>query len=237
MRRPLALSALAFAPLLLGAQTGVEDAAPRPPRASIGFRGVSAQPVGAFGDAINVGWGGGLDGRVHLDRAGAVSLRADVDYVGYGNRRQPVSLFPAAGSLIRGRLRTTNTFVTLLVGGELAQPDGPLRPYVHGGIGATYFRTGSSLGGSDRFEDEGFATTNVDDWARTAVAGGGLRIPIGRGRRTLTLLDLGARRAWIGPTTYATPDDIVQGPAGPDVVPRRSRTDHWLITAGFAVVY
>ncbi|MCU0619277.1 MAG: hypothetical protein MUF40_05155 [Gemmatimonadaceae bacterium] len=236
MRSPIVLAALALAPLLLGAQA-VADDAPRPRRGAIGLRGVSAQPVGAFGDAVNVGWGGGIDGRWHLDRAGFLSLRADVDFIGHGRRRQPVSLVPAAGSLIRGRLTTTNTFATLLVGAEAAQPDGPLRPYVHGGLGAAYFRTGSSLGGSDRFGEENFATTNVSDWARMSVVGGGLRIPLERGRRTETLLDLGVRRAWIGPTTYATPDDIVQGFAGPDVVARRSRTDHWLITAGFTFAY
>jgi hypothetical protein len=232
---PLLVAALPVALFAQGDERDDPSTSPtyRASRVAVGVYGVNARPQGDFAAATNDFWGGGGQLRIALDRAGFIALRGDASFMRHGRRSQDIGLVPGAGNLIDGRVVTSNNVQTFMGGIELAQPTGPVRPYVNAMAGASYFFTRSELRGRGRDDDDGIGTTNVRDWVRSTALGGGVRLPIARSRRgTMTLLDVGARR-WFNPvTTYATPGDVVTGGNGPTIAPRQGRTDQWSYTVG-----
>jgi hypothetical protein len=145
-----------------------------------------------------------------------------------------VGAAPGAGALIGGELATSNTISTAMIGAEVALPWGVVRPYVNAMIGANLFQTATVLRPPAGVPQNAQSTTNTDDWIASRAVGGGVRIPLARNRTGLTALDVGVRRWFNGPTRYATPADLVAGPAGPSLRTRESRTDAWAFSVGFA---
>lgn len=205
----LALVALFSAAPALHAQE-----APLPPvRYHAGVNLIIAQPVGEFDDYVNVGWGIGGNFRVNFDRAGVAQFRADLGYVNYGRETREIC-FSDTGCLIRLDLTTTNNIVFGQAGLQIGVPSGPVRPYVNGGIGYSYFFTQSTVEGATGDQSPFAQTTNFDDGTFTWAGGGGLLIPISSGR-TPVALDIGARYHHNSEVDYVTKDGIDFEPGQP----------------------
>ena len=244
MRVPLAVlvaasllvPAGAAAQVLVGAQPG--QAAPGPIRAQAGGAVFIAQPVGEFADYVNVGFGLGGHLLVRLDPAGAVSLRLDGGFVNYGRESKRVCLSQTIGCRILVDLVTSNNILFGSIGPQLAVPSGPLRPYVNGGIGFSYFATTSSVSGTANSDADDFArTTNFDDVTLAWSAGGGLYIPLRLGSTTFAI-DLGARYLLNGEVEYLREGDIEDHPDGSITLhPTRSEANLlvWQIGVSFGI--
>ncbi len=191
-----------------------------------------AQPVGDFDTYVDVGWGIGGNVRIGLDPAGVASLRFDLGFINYGRETQEVCLSATVGCRIVVDLTTTNNIAYGLAGLQLGVPTGPVRPYVNGGVGFSYFFTESSVEGTNN--QEPFAsTTNFDDGTFSWAAGGGIMIPISSGRTPISL-DIGARYHRNNEVDYLTKGSIRDNPNGSiDLFPTRSEAN--LITYSIGV--
>lgn len=189
-----------------------------PSRFAGNLSGMVAQPVGEFDDYVDVGFGLGGNFRILLDRAGITSLRFDLGFVNYGRETIEVCV---ASCRILADLTTTNNIVSGHAGLQIGAPAGPVRPYVNGGVGFSYFFTQSSIEGSN--DQQPFAnTTNFDDGAFSWSGGGGLAIPVSSGATPVSI-DLGARYIYNGQVDYLTEDGIADRPDGSiDLFPTRS---------------
>jgi hypothetical protein len=152
------------------------------------------QPRGAFRQYVAEGVGAGAHALYRIDRRGALAVRLDGGILNYGNETVPVP--PQAGpggGRVRLELTTSNNIFWLGVGPQLMAPRGPVRPYVNGIAGFSYFATTSSVKGRSA-SDEAFAhDTNFDDAQFSWGAGGGLLVPVFRNARSLVAVDVGAR--------------------------------------------
>lgn len=208
---------LAVAGLIVGSAAEAQT----PPRFAIDLSAMVAQPVGAFADYVDVGFGLGGNFRVRLDDSGVAWFRVDGGFLNYGRESQEVCLSTTVGCRIVVDLTTTNNIGFGEAGLQFEVPRGAVRPYVSGGIGYSYFFTESSVSGDDEFDP--FASTrNFDDGTFTWAAGGGLKIPLHRGTTTVDL-DFGARYHDNGRVDYLTEGSIVDRPDGSiDIFPTRS---------------
>lgn len=172
---------------------------------SIAF--VQARPTGAL--AQNIGFGYGANGTYlfRLDRAGFLSLRADVGFTQYGSESMRVPLSSTIGGRIQVKVSTNNYVVPFTIGPQLMYPTGRLRPYVNVGFGGQAFYTQSRVEGDDNTDYSFASTTNQSDATRTWVAGGGLLIPVYEGR-TRVRIDLGAQYYTGGHAQYLRPGSI-----------------------------
>jgi hypothetical protein len=233
------LAALLSLPAALAAQGWpVYDLPPgadrRPPsRWSFGVHALNGQPVGDFGRAVNTSWGGAADVRWHVAGAGFLSLRADAGLAGYGRRRT----WNTVGLFGEEDVTTQNSYGFLLVGAELAQPDGPIRPYLHASAGGAYFATVTNGARDDGFmrRRRDVSRTHVSDLVPTTALGGGIRFELARGRSGAAMLDVGARRWFTGPATYATREDVTGPALTPTVRTRRGPVEQWLFSVGISV--
>jgi len=216
--------------------TTAAQEAPLPPlRASAGGALIIAVPIGEFDDYVNTGWG--FDGhfRIHLHQQGIISLRADGSFINYGNETRRVCFGGGVGCLIQLDLTTSNNILSFAAGPEIAVPDGVVQPYIHGGVGVSYFATTSSVEGSDNNDEPFASTTNFDDVTFAWIAGGGLRIPLSRGRTPIAL-DVGARLLDNGEVEYLREGSITINPDGSIVLdPIRSEANLVKILIGVTV--
>jgi hypothetical protein len=198
----LALAALAgLSPAAARAQEGVmEPRALGPgtksgePRFMGGLSFSVGEPRGEFKSYVDQGFGVGGHGLVRLGGEGAFALRLDAGFLNYGSEtiRIPLNTFPGGGR-VRVDLTTSNNIFWMGVGPQLMAPRGPVRPYVNGTAGFSYFATTSSVEGRDN-DNEPFAEdTNFDDATFSWGAGGGLLIPVHRSARNMVFIDIGAR--------------------------------------------
>lgn len=223
------LAALLLLAPALRAQT------PAPSRFAGNISGIVAQPVGEFDDYVNVGFGIGGNFRVNLGTSGVASLRFDLGYVNYGRETQRVCLSETVGCRIVVDLTTTNNIVFGHGGLQLGVPTGPVRPYVNGGIGYSYFFTQSSVEGTSNDEDPFASTTNFDDGTFSWAGGGGIVIPISSGS-TPVALDLGARYLNNNEVDYLTKGSIVDNADGSiDIFPTRSEAHLITYTIGVTI--
>jgi opacity protein-like surface antigen len=217
----LAIAGLALITSGVAAQS---DAAQVAGRLGGSLAAIVAQPVGEFDDYVNVGFGLGGNFRVGLDPSGITSLRFDIGYVNYGRETQEVCLTTC---LIRLDLTTTNNIVFGYGGLQFTAPRGPVRPYVNGGIGYSYFFTESSVEGTSN--QEPFASTNnFDDGTFSWATGGGLMIPISAGRTPVSI-DLGVRYNHNTEVDYLTKGSIEDLP-GDDIRLNPTRSAAYLVT-------
>ncbi|MGH7503381.1 MAG: outer membrane protein [Longimicrobiales bacterium] len=209
---------------------------PLPPvRATTGGALLIAVPIGEFDDYIDTGWG--LTGHfaIALDRHGIISLRADASFVNYGNETREVCFGGGVGCLITLDLTTSNNILSFQLGTQITVPDGIVRPYIHGGIGGSYFATTSSVEGSDNNNQPFASTTNFDDFTFSWTAGAGLRIPLSHGRTPVSL-DLGARLLDNGEVEYLREGRIIVDEDGSLILdPIRGEADLVKILIGVSV--
>jgi len=232
----LAAAAIAYPAAALAQPHRVSrEAAPRTPRVHFGGGLQIMQAVGAFSDSIDAGIGGGFNVRYHLDRRGILSLRGDVGATIYGNERRRIP-FPGAPRVSLEQ-NTNNGIVHYAVGPQLMWPTGPLRPYVSGFVGGSYFNTSTSLEGTAN-DGQPFATSENHHDNNLSYGGvAGLYIPIrsvGRSRSPLAI-DLGARYAHNGTARYLKPGSIVDGVNGYTVRPIESAANFMVYTIGVSV--
>jgi hypothetical protein len=198
-----------------------------------------AQPVGQFGQYVDEGFGVGVHGLFRLGAAGAFALRADGSFVQYGRETKRVILSPTVGGRIRVDLTTSNNIAWFGVGPQLMAPSGPVRPYVNGAVGFSYFATQSSLeapDGDDGVDRDYFRNTNYDDFQFSYGGGAGVLIPVARGARNIFFIDVGARFHNNGRASYLREGGIEDLPNG-DVVlhPINSTANLWTYHIGVSI--
>lgn len=201
------------------------------PRSGWGFDvGVQvAQPVGDFRTNVSHAWGIGSSVRHHFRWFNPLGIRGDFSFLNYGNERQRVPLSSTVNRVLVD-MRTSNNIIVVSGGPELALMHGPLRPYVFGFVGYSYFYTESSAGDDDG--GSAFArTTNFDDGGLATGGGGGLRIPF-RARTTEVAVDAGARYTRNGVRSYLRSGDITDLPDGS--LPRTTEADFWQYYVGMS---
>jgi hypothetical protein len=173
-----------------------------PPRGYLGGGIDVAHAVGEFADYVKSGVGLGGVFLWRPDRTGSLGLRFSGNFLIYGSQTRRYPLVPG----ISVDVTTNNTIGSMSVGPQLMLGDGALLPWVHGGIGFSYFATTSSVEGSDNTSS--FArSTNFDDITFAPEFGGGLLVRLSAGRNPV-LLDLSARFINNGRVTYVTRDRI-----------------------------
>jgi hypothetical protein len=192
-----------------------------------------AQPVREFADNIDVAFGVGSSVRHHFSWFRPLGLRGDFAIMNYGNERQHV---PLSSTVNRVTVEMNTRNNVLLAGGgpELAVMRGPVRPYVHGFIGYSYFFTESTAGD----EDGGgtFArSTNFSDGGFATGGGAGVRMPL-RARTTEISIDGGARFMRNGVRSYLSEGDVIDRADGTlDFTPRTTNADFWVYYLGISL--
>lgn len=237
MRRRRFPLAAALAAAGFAAPLAAQIPADAPPRMRAGGGLVIAKPTGDFGEVVDLGVGLGGNFLVYITPGGALSIRADAGFLNYGNETNRVCLSTTVGCRITVDLTTSNNIVHAHIGPQLMVPRGPVRPYVNGGIGFSYFATTSSVEGST--DSEPFAsTTNFDDGAFSWGAGGGLYIPIAISATADFAIDLAARYTATSDIEYLREGDIRDLPDGSiEFTPRRSDANLITFVLGVSVAF
>ena len=181
------------------------------PTSRFGIAGVLLAPVGEFDQFVDLGGGVNVYGVVGLDRKGVAGLRFDGSFMGYGHERVTVPLSRTVQRVFVD-VTTTNLLASFGMGPQITIGNGPLRPYVYGTVGFSYFATVSSVGGTRDFGDFG-SSTNFDDLTFATAVGGGLLISLSEGRRPVAL-DLSVRSLFNGRTEYLRSGSIIDRPDG-----------------------
>lgn len=192
---------------------------------------IQTRPQGAFGK--NVGFGYGLNGAylLRLDRAGILSMRADVGVVDYGNESKRVALSETVGGRVQVDVRTTHYIVPVSIGPQLTWPAGLVRPYVNAGLGGQALFTESRVDGTDGGLDIA-STTNYSAVAAAWTVGAGVYVPI----RTAALsvqLDIGMQYVNGNRSQYLAPGSITDLPGGQiKISPLESNTHMVVVRIG-----
>jgi hypothetical protein len=204
-----------------------------PVRGRLGIGADLALPVGQFHQYVDNGFGVRGFGLLALDPYGILGLRLDGSYVVYGHQSRVVPLSPTV-PLIDVRVNTDNQIVFGSLGPQLTFPIGPVRPFLRGGVGVSYFVTTSSVKGTSNTSS--FAqTTNFHDTRLALEGGGGLWIHLG-GSKTPIDLSLEATYVHNGRARYLRRESIVEQPDGSvTITPVRSGAN--LVTLNLGVVF
>jgi len=155
---------------------------------------VLSVPQGDFGNFV--GEGGGVSGHmVYSPGGGVLGLRLDGGVTLYGLQYH-------GGEWPEMR---TDAIWFGGVGPQLTLGRAPFAPYLHAGVGFSYFAT--------TWSSPGYASTIVGHTTGAWYAGGGARIQLSRGRFPLSL-DLAARYIANGNTVYLAPNVFTETPDG-----------------------
>lgn len=203
-------------------------------RVSGGIGLTYAQPLGAFRNYVQYGFGAAGSLVIRLDHPGVFGLRVDGGYVNYGTETKRARLTSTIGDRIRVNVNTTNNIAAFGVGPQLMVPRGRVRPYINGSVGFSYFFTESSVEGSNNSQQ--FAsTTNFDDTTLHYGGGGGIVIPFST-KTTPVALDIGARYLNNGRTRYLREGGITDQPDGSIIVdPIESRVELVVWSVGVTI--
>ncbi len=186
-------------------------------------------PHGEFGDFVDAS--PGLSGFfvANFDRQGVFGLRLDAGALIYGSESYSVPL----SSTIRRvfvEVDTDNEILSFFLGPQLTAPPGPIRPFLHAGVGLSWFGTVSSVRGIDSGHD--FArTVNFDDLTPAVMGGGGMLIALSR----KVGLNLSGQYIHNGRVSYLTEGGIEELPNGDLLLyPIESNTNLFLVQFGVA---
>ncbi len=189
-----------------------------------------ALPQGEFGEFVQAGYGVGGWIALNLDRHGTVALRLDGNYLIYGqeNRRRPLS--PTV-PFIDVNVSTSNNIYSLGIGPLISLGNGPVKPYLIGSAGFSYFATESSVSGTSN--STAFAkSTNFDDFTFSWSGGGGLRIRVSN-KWNPVFIDLGAEYHRNGEARYLREGSIRDNGNGTiSITPIQSETNLVLLKLG-----
>jgi hypothetical protein len=203
------------------------------PTAMLGLYGTVARPVGEFQSFVDWGGGFGVNGVFRFDRHGILGLRVDGSMLIYGHERysSPLSAWVPRVWI---DVKTDNMIFGLGAGPQLTFGHGPLRPYVFGTAGFSYFATISSVSGTG-IDDDFASSTNFDDVALALSAGGGFLVQLSGGRHPV-MLDLSAQSTYNGTVDYLTRGDIVENADGSlTLFPIRSEANLVTFRLGVAI--
>lgn len=204
-----AVLALLFAGTLPQATSGQEPPDARRPLAG-GLNIVYGAPQGEFRDYVDRAWGIGANFVwTPMDFLG---LRVDGGFMNYGHETLRVPLSGTIGGRVLVDLTTDNNIAWIGVGPQVMAPRGAIRPYAHATAGLAYFATTSSVRGDDS-SDTFASDTNYDDAVFQWGVGGGILVPVSRGRVPLSI-DAGVRYHGNGRVTYVTEGGIEDNPDG-----------------------
>ena len=189
-----------------------------------------AIPQGEFSDFVGTGYGLGGWLAFNLDRRGAIALKLDGSFLIYGHEtiRRPLS---TSIPYVSVDISTSNNIYALGFGPLITLSQGPIRPYITGTVGFSYFATESSVKGSNNVDS--FAeSTNFDDFTFAWTGGGGLRIQLGHGR-TPIFLDMASEYHRNGRANYLREGSIIDNGNGTiSFTPIKSETNLMLIKLG-----
>jgi hypothetical protein len=195
---------------------------------SFGLAAEGGSPVGQFSDFVGQNSVGGVNANLtmNLNRRGSVALRVDGAYLLYGNETRPLPL-AGTGGLLAGDMNTQFYIASLRAGPEFVFGTGPVRLYVFGTAGISYFATETSVGAC-------CGTTNYDDQVASFAGGGGLRVALW-GRRRPVSLDLGTTFVRNGAVSYLREGDILSNSDGTYTFhPVRSQANLVLLHVGMS---
>lgn len=204
-----------------------------PKRHIFGISGTLARPVGEFQNFVSWGGGGSMYGVFNFNENGPLGIRFDLSILSYGHEQSRVPL-----SLTVQRIwvdvSTNNLIMAGGVGPQLTIGAGPVRPYVYGTVGFSYFATVSSVQGAS--DDESFAsTTNYDDITVGLSGGAGMMIQLSRGKHPFSL-DLSVQSFYNGRMSYLRSGSLLEAPDGSiSFIPIRSDANLVTFRVGFAV--
>lgn len=199
----------------LGAQRAPRGMREVRDRLYIGMGGVLSVPQGDFSQFV--GNGGGLAGHLVYNLGGGLlGIRLDGAVVLYG-------LQVHGGPW--GETRT-DAIWSGGIGPQLTLGDGPFRPYLHAGIGWSYFAT--------TWSSPGYASTVIGNVTGAWYGGGGFRIELNRGRVPVSL-DLMVRYVDNGTVAYLAPNVVTETPDGLVPATLYGDADFMLLQVGFSV--
>lgn len=173
--------------------------------------GQVAAPVGEFNTHVELGGGFGLGGLLFLNDQRFAALRLEGSMVIYGSETIRTPLSPTV-PFVDVDVRTTNSILSAGIGPQIYLARGPLRPYVFGTVGLSYFVTETSVQGD--YDEEPFAsTTNFHDTNLSLGGGGGVSVGVYQGDVAVNL-DLSVVYKHNGLTEYLTRGDLRRLPRG-----------------------
>jgi hypothetical protein len=181
------------------------------PRFVLGFNGILARPVGEFQQFVNWGGGFGTNGVINFDEGRHIGLRLDGSFVIYGHERYSTVLSPTIRR-VWVDVNTDNFIFQFGVGPQITLGNGPVRPYLYGTVGFSYFATVSSVSGTADFDNH-FSSTNFDHFTGALAGGAGLQFRLSRGRHPVAI-DMSVQSTYNGEAEYLTRGDIVENPDG-----------------------
>jgi len=203
------------------------------PSFAFGIDGVLARPVGEFQDFVDWGGGVGMYGVLNFDRGRHFGLRFDGSTVFYGHERYTVP-FSSTVRRVLVDVSTDNFIVGFGVGPQFTLGRGPIRPYVFGTAGFSYFATVSRVSGTADW-DHGMSSTNFDHLTGALTGGGGLLFQLSRGRRPVSI-DVSVQSTYNGQAEYLTRGDVVENPDGSvTLFPIRSDANMLIFRTGIAI--
>ena len=163
-----------------------------------------------------------------------IGVRADGAFLlyGYKSEQRPFSVTVPEVSV---DVRTSNFIVSGGIGPQVYLATGPVRPYVYGTVGVSYFATETTVAGTHRNEDIA-STTNLHDTSLALTGGGGFSIRLSRGVNPVSL-ELGASYQYNGETEYLTSSPTVTEyrRGGSRFTPITSETNMVIFRAGVAL--
>lgn len=214
-----------------GRRVGEDEEPVREPwKGRFGLDFVVAQPVGEFADYVDSGFGGSLHVVVPVEPTGSLGFRVGLDYIVYGHETEYTSYagFPL-------EITRSNNILAAGVGAQVTSPAGPIRPYLNGTVGLSYFFTQSSLSGRYSSGDDFDSRTNYEDVTYAWTGGAGLYIPLTAGNTPVSL-DLGARYHANGRARYLREGSIEEtGGGGVTYTPIESETNLVVYQLGISI--
>ncbi|UCC74733.1 MAG: hypothetical protein JSV86_09340 [Gemmatimonadota bacterium] len=234
-------------------ETGHED------QSGLGLALLFAMPRGEFANYIDPSLGLGAYLHVDFSEHTPLGLRFDGSMVYYGSqtRHRPLYATGPRGftAMSQVDVTTRNRIGSFFVGPQLTFQSGAVRPFVHAGVGFSYFWTGTDWEhpyydddcDCDEWDEEDCGDdlydtldldlffeggTEYDDWTAAWTLGGGVSIALGRSAS----LYLALQYMDNGRVSYLREGSIIDGPDGYySFTPIESEADLFVLQFGFSL--